>query len=195
VAQTVAENWGKHKVPSLRNVDKRPGVMLPKAYAHNGALKTLKEVVHFYNTRDVLPWPPPEVAANVNTDELGNLGLTDAEEDAIVAFLGTLSDGFQQHGRRRSVVLGAPNAASLEILRSTPLAAATRISYVVPEAGTVRIQAYDVRGRRLATLVDGWRQPGEYAVDWSTSGLAGGSYFLQLDSGASKVTRRLTVLK
>jgi len=33
------------------------------------------------------------VTVNVNTDELGNLGLTDEEEDAIVAFLKTLSDG------------------------------------------------------------------------------------------------------
>ena len=40
-------------------------------------------------------WPVPEVAENVNTDELGDLGLTDAEEDAVVAFLHTLSDGFK----------------------------------------------------------------------------------------------------
>jgi cytochrome c peroxidase len=67
--------------------------------------------VHFYNTRDVKPacvdpltneadalaqgcWPAPEVSENVNTEELGDLGLTDAEEDAIVASLKTLSDGF-----------------------------------------------------------------------------------------------------
>jgi cytochrome c peroxidase len=85
---------GKHKVPTLRNVDKRPGPGFPKDYTHNGVFKSLKEIVHFYNTRDVETWPAPEVAENVNTDELGNLGLTDAEEDAIVAFLGTLSDGY-----------------------------------------------------------------------------------------------------
>jgi di-heme cytochrome c peroxidase len=39
-------------------------------------------------------WPPPEVGLNVNTQELGNLGLTPEEEDALVAFLGTLSDGY-----------------------------------------------------------------------------------------------------
>mgnify|MGYP000072494021 CR=1 FL=1 len=61
---------------------------------HNGVFKSLKEVVHFYNTRDIGNWPPPEVPENVNTDELGNLGLTDAEEDAIVAFMETLSDGY-----------------------------------------------------------------------------------------------------
>jgi cytochrome c peroxidase len=77
---------------------------------HNGYFRTLNGLVHFYNTRDVkvvcpgpLPerealarncWPAPEVSANMNTDELGNLGLSQAEERAIVAFMATLSDGY-----------------------------------------------------------------------------------------------------
>jgi cytochrome c peroxidase len=101
---------GKVKVPTLRNVDKRPTPGFVKAFGHNGYFKTLEGIVHFYNTRDVLPecpgdyteaqalaadcWPPPEVPDNVNTDELGNLGLTDEEEDAIVEFLKALSDGY-----------------------------------------------------------------------------------------------------
>jgi cytochrome c peroxidase len=105
------ENMGKHKVPTLRNVakgfnDKNPA----KAFGHNGYFKSLKSIVHFYNTRDVKNpcpdpftleadalkmdcWPAPEVSENVNSEELGDLGLTDQEEDAIVAFLRTLSDG------------------------------------------------------------------------------------------------------
>lgn len=86
---------GKFKVPTLRNVDKRPYDGFVKAYGHNGYFESLKEIVHFYNTRDVEEWPAPEYAQNINTDELGNLGLTDAEEDAIVAFMKTLSDGYQ----------------------------------------------------------------------------------------------------
>ncbi len=112
-ADRAAENRGKHKVPTLRNVDLRPGDGFVKAYMHNGAQKSLREVVHFYNTRDLLPgcegladarpggncWPAPEVTENLNRDELGNLGLTDAEEDAIVAFMRTLSDGWVPQGR------------------------------------------------------------------------------------------------
>lgn len=86
---------GKHKVPTLRNVDKRPHPGFVKAYGHNGYFKSLEEIVHFYNTRDVAPWPPPEVPMNVNTDELGNLGLTSEEEAAIVAFMKTLTDGYE----------------------------------------------------------------------------------------------------
>ena len=65
-----------------------------KAYGHNGYFKSLEEIVHFYNTRDVpgAGWPAPEVAVNINRTELGNLGLNRGEEKALVAFLRTLTD-------------------------------------------------------------------------------------------------------
>ena len=103
-------NMGKHKVPTVRNVDLRLPPVTVKAYGHNGYFKTLEGIVKFYNTRDVWPvcpgpyteaqalaascWPAPEVAQNMNTVELGNLGLSPDEEAAIVAFLKTLSDGY-----------------------------------------------------------------------------------------------------
>ncbi|GAB4568973.1 MAG: cytochrome-c peroxidase [Anaerolineae bacterium] len=88
--------WGKHKVPTLRNVDMRPYPGFVRAYGHNGYFKSLEEIVHFYNTRDVESWPAPEVALNVNTDELGDLGLKPKDEEALVAFLRTLTDGYMQ---------------------------------------------------------------------------------------------------
>ena len=88
--------WGMHKVPTLRNVALAPTNHFIKAYSHNGYFKSLWEIVHFYNTRDVpgAGWPAPKVAENVNTTELGNLHLNTGEELAIVAFLNTLSDGY-----------------------------------------------------------------------------------------------------
>ena len=95
-AQFAEVNYGKHKVPTLRNVDLRPRGDFTKAFLHNGYFKTLKDVMHFYNTRDVegANWPPPEVSANVNDTELGNLELNEREEELIVLFMKTLSDGF-----------------------------------------------------------------------------------------------------
>jgi cytochrome c peroxidase len=95
---------GKFKVPTLRNIARTA------PYMHNGYFTTLRGVVAFYNDRDArkrcpqeLPeaeanrrkcWPAPEVAANVNTEELGRLGLSEREVDDIVAFLRTLDDGY-----------------------------------------------------------------------------------------------------
>jgi cytochrome c peroxidase len=97
---------GRFRVATLRDVDMRPSPGFVKAYMHNGYFKSLKEVVHFYNTRDRLPrcavgspgekvtcWPAPEVAANRDT-ECCNLGLTNQEEDDLVSFMKTLTDGY-----------------------------------------------------------------------------------------------------
>jgi cytochrome c peroxidase len=102
------DELGKHKVPTLRNVDKGVDDGIDRAYMHNGYFTTLEGVVDFYNTRDVKPvclgptteaqalaagcWPAPEVSDNVNSDELGDLGLSPEDEAAIVAFLKTLTD-------------------------------------------------------------------------------------------------------
>jgi cytochrome c peroxidase len=112
--ETEVEAWkalapqfdGRFRVPTLRNVDKRPRADFVKAYGHNGYFKSLKEIVHFYNTRNVLPkcaagaqgekvscWPPPETPQNLNTN-CCNLGLSDQQEDDIVAFVKTLTDGY-----------------------------------------------------------------------------------------------------
>jgi len=68
---------------------------------HNGVFKTLRQVVVFYNMRDVGPWPAPEVPQNVNRKELGNLGLTEQDVDDIVAFLRTLTDGYEPKATSR----------------------------------------------------------------------------------------------
>ena len=111
---------GQMQVSSARNVamtppqcptTEAPGPYFQKEFFHNGYIKSLKQLVHFYNTRDkykynvtsghcpagttekVDCWPMPEVPNNMDMTT-GNLGLTDKEEDQIVAFLETLTDGY-----------------------------------------------------------------------------------------------------
>jgi len=98
---------GTFQVPTLRNVAAVPQRGYRRAYGHNGFFNSLKLLVHFYNTRDVLPqctgntgigvtcWPPPEESVNENTQFVGNLGLSEQDERDIVAFMGTLTDGYQ----------------------------------------------------------------------------------------------------
>ena len=85
-----ADQNGKFKVPTLRNVTKSA------PYGHNGYFPTLGAIVNFYNLRDVPGsiWyeVPPEVPENVNRTEMGDLGLNAREEAWIVAFLHTLTD-------------------------------------------------------------------------------------------------------
>jgi hypothetical protein len=118
---------GQFQVATIRNVAMTPpqcstteaGTGKPyfqKEFFHNGYIKSLKQLVHFYNTRDtsfaypvtsghcppgtierVTCWPMKEVPNNLDTTT-GMLGLTDKEEDQIVAFLEILTDGFTARG-------------------------------------------------------------------------------------------------
>ena len=103
---------GKFQTSTARDAAKVPYPGFVKAFMHNGYLTSLKEVVHFYNTRDVYPfpvlsgncpsgtvekvtcWPMPEDPNNENLT-IGKLGLSSQEEDEIVAFLKTLVDGYK----------------------------------------------------------------------------------------------------
>ena len=118
--QFAAVSNGKMQTMTARNVGmapakcpttEAPGPYFQKEFFHNGYIKSLKQLVHFYNTRDVFPfavtmghcptgktekvdcWPAPEVPENIDMT-VGKLNLTDAEENQIVAFLQTLTDGF-----------------------------------------------------------------------------------------------------
>jgi cytochrome c peroxidase len=98
-------------VPPQCPTTEAPGPYFQKEFFHNGYIKSLKQLVHFYNTRDVFPfpvtsghcpagktekvdcWPMAEVPNNIDMT-VGKLGLSDTEENQIVTFLQTLSDGF-----------------------------------------------------------------------------------------------------
>jgi cytochrome c peroxidase len=84
-----ASQNGKFRVPTLRNVQ------YTGPYFHNGYFKTLKEVVHFMNTSNNGEYPKAEVPENVSRQLIGSLHLNEDEEYSIVAFLLTLTDGFE----------------------------------------------------------------------------------------------------
>jgi cytochrome c peroxidase len=88
-------NWGAFKTPTIRNVGKM------QRFMHNGSMQSLEEVMHFYNTRDVagagwngVPWGAPEYPFTLDFHGVGAIGLTAAQEAAIVAFMRTLDDGY-----------------------------------------------------------------------------------------------------
>jgi len=152
---------GQFQVSTARNVamtptqcptTEAPGPYFQKEFFHNGYIKSLKQLVHFYNTRDVFPfnvtsgncpagktekvdcWPMPEVPSPTTLDHtVGNLGLNDQEENQIVAFLQTLTDGFTTPFPNRDKFTGTcmtggdaatqGNVATLNIKAPMPLPA------------------------------------------------------------------------
>lgn len=190
-ADMVGENMGKHKVPTLRNVAKAPSKKFIKAYLHNGVFKSLEEVVHFYNTRDVESWPPPEVPENVNTDELGDLGLTMAEEEAIVAFMETLSDGYDLKNDKVKVNVHT----NLKVTGANPFNPTTQLTYSLTEDSHIQINVYNTIGQKVTTLVNTYKSAGTYQVNFNAGNLASGIYYIRLYTKNGIQTQKVSLVK
>jgi cytochrome c peroxidase len=74
---------GKFRTPTLRNVASTG------PYMHNGVFASLEQVIIFYND---LARPTPEVATNVTTQDVGNLGMDFTDRTDLENFLRTLTD-------------------------------------------------------------------------------------------------------
>ena len=84
----VADELGQFRAPSLRNVS------LTAPYMHNGSIATLKEVMEFYNKRDVEPkrWGSTDYPQTVNHDDMGKLELTAQQVDDLVSLMDAFTD-------------------------------------------------------------------------------------------------------
>jgi hypothetical protein len=90
---------------------------------------------------------------------------------------------------------GLPQVFAMRQNRPNPFEAATLIQLDLPSADKVRLEIFDVRGRRVKTLVDGVLDAGEHPLTWSGHDDSGrivppGVYFYRVHAGAFRETRK-----
>ena len=88
-----------------------------------------------------------------------------------------------------------PATFSLAQNYPNPFNPVTTISYYTPVAGPVRLEVFDMVGRAIATLVDGWRPEGEYSVRFQAKGVSTGTYMYRLTTDTATMSRMLTIAK
>lgn len=90
---------------------------------------------------------------------------------------------------------GTPAKFGLSANYPNPFNPSTVISYSIPRRGFVHLSVYDVLGRKVATLVDGVRNPGAHEVRFDGAGLASGVYFNRLSYDGRLITKKMMLLK
>ena len=88
-----------------------------------------------------------------------------------------------------------PRTFALHQNYPNPFNPVTSIAYSLPVATEVRLTVYNLLGREVTTLVEGFQRPGEYSVNWDASTAASGVYFVRLMSDDYIATRKMVVLK
>jgi len=102
-------------------------------------------------------------------------------------------------GARRAVPAigeGAARCAPTHLsCAPNPFNPKTVLSYQLPVASFVNLTVYDISGRSVATVVDGWREAGSHEATFDGSNLASGIYVYRLEAGNFSAVKKLILLK
>ena len=90
--------------------------------------------------------------------------------------------------------LGLPNAVILQGNYPNPFTLSTTISFTIPFSGDIDLRVYDVLGREVARLMDGFLTAGTHKLAWNASGFPGGVYVYRLSVDRRSVQSGRTVL-
>jgi len=88
-----------------------------------------------------------------------------------------------------------PTVTSLAQNYPNPFNANTSISYTLAEAGNVSLNVYDISGRLVTTLADGYQESGEHSATWNASEFSSGVYFYKLTTADCTATKKMHLLK
>jgi hypothetical protein len=81
-----------------------------------------------------------------------------------------------------------------------PFNSATEIEYGIPEDSDVRVEIFNLAGRKIKTLVDGYQTAGKHTISWDATDTDGrdiptGSYFYSIEAGDNKEKIRMLYIK
>lgn len=69
------------------------------------------------------------------------------------------------------------------------------LRYRLPQSGPVRVEVFDVLGRRVRLLHDGWQATGNHELTFAAADLPAGTYLIRLQAGAEVRTMRVVRVK
>jgi photosystem II stability/assembly factor-like uncharacterized protein len=87
--------------------------------------------------------------------------------------------------------------AQTELMQNypNPFNPATTIAYKLSRPGRIKITLYDILGREVRVLFDGFQKAGDYHFRFDAEGLASGVYFYKLETGISSLTKKMVLVR
>jgi hypothetical protein len=76
-----------------------------------------------------------------------------------------------------------------------PFNTETNLVFDIPIGVQVELVVFDIQGREVARLLDGWKEAGSYEIVFYGEALSSGVYFAVLKAGSFQMTQKLLLLK
>ncbi|MFB3908823.1 MAG: hypothetical protein ACE15D_10510 [Candidatus Eisenbacteria bacterium] len=81
--------------------------------------------------------------------------------------------------------------ADLRVVATDPVSAEARIRVHLRRPGNLTVSVFDVAGRLVATLFDGFAEAGEHSLRWTPGSAAAGVYFVRAESQGRSASRMM----
>jgi PKD repeat protein len=148
---------------------------------------------------------------------------TDLSPSSTSSWLWTFGDGGTSTDRNPSYMYNQPNTYTVTLTASNmgvtdtktrdfyitvlapllslaqdqpnPITANDDITFSIPREGHVRLELFSSDGRRVAVLVDEFRNSGQQTVKWEPAGNSNGMYFLRMFWNSNLITKKVTLVK
>ena len=102
-------------------------------------------------------------------------------------------DGFCEDLSLEEILI--PDEFSIHNIYPNPFNPRANIVYTLPEYAHVKVTVYDVRGRVMEVLTNGFETAGYYTIKWDASAFASGVYFVEMHSESFQQVRKVIHLK
>ena len=88
-----------------------------------------------------------------------------------------------------------PTEFTISHIYPNPFNPITNISYTLPENTRIKIEVFDISGKRVQTLINEFQTLGNHSINWNALSQSTGIYFLQLQAGKYVETKKVTYIK
>jgi hypothetical protein len=204
-------------MPLTHFINKKIGADSTKAYA-----KETSSIVFTKAPRDVSSfanwyWQPNPTGPNKQKTNTGFSYAIDFEHHQVAYLTDTLNLRYQTTAKAYTgadkglpagdvrwwgLTLGIekssdiiPTTFSLEQNYPNPFNPATKIVYNIPVGSNVKLEVFDILGRKVVTLVDQFQQTGQYRVDFNGTRLSSGVYIYKLSSQNYSIAKKMMLIK
>jgi hypothetical protein len=152
---------------SIINTSNSP---IPGNYFRNGFVDYNNNKIFAISNRSTLPY--------------SDLGLLFYNEDSLQIII----SGVEEYD-------AAPNTYYLHQNYPNPFNPSTTIKYHLSEAGNVDLRLYDILGKEISVLEQGYKNAGTYEVYLNASPLSSGVYFYRLKLDSFSAERKMILIK
>ena len=99
-----------------------------------------------------------------------------------------IGDGFNTFRLSRESSLSQPAEYGISDAYPNPFNPVTSFEYTMEKDGMVQVSVYDINGRMVAELVNGYQSAGTYPVVWDAQDLSSGIFFVKMSAGDKYVS-------